>query len=104
MKSTIFSILPIVGFALAQEGCTRRTVTKTETERTYVTVQPSPVPSDITITSTIGKTFSYLLCCIPLTSARHHDYDHSTSLFISRGCSDWSSLGQWNLGQLDCPP
>ncbi|KAF3042193.1 hypothetical protein E8E12_009213 [Didymella heteroderae] len=56
MKSTIFSIIPIVGFALAQEGCTRRTVTKTETERTYVTVQPSPVPSDITITSTIDIT------------------------------------------------
>ena len=56
MKSTIFSIIPLVGFALAQEGCTRRTVTKTETERTYVTVQPSPVPSDITITSTLTST------------------------------------------------
>ncbi|KAF2630236.1 carbohydrate-binding module family 63 protein [Macroventuria anomochaeta] len=56
MKSTIFSIIPLVGFALAQEGCTRRTVTKTETEKTYVTVQPSPVPSDITITSTIDIT------------------------------------------------
>lgn len=58
MKSAIFSIIPLVGFALAQEGCTRRTVTKTETEKTYVTVQPSPIPSNITITSTIGKTYS----------------------------------------------
>lgn len=56
MKATLFSIIPLVGFALAQEGCTRRTVTKTETERTYVTVQPEPVPSDITITSTIDIT------------------------------------------------
>lgn len=56
MKSTILSLIPLVGFALAQEGCTRRTVTKTETERTYVTVQPSPVASDITITSTIDTT------------------------------------------------
>lgn len=52
MKSTFFSILPLVGFALAQEGCTRRTVTKTETEKTTVTVEPS----DITITSTIDIT------------------------------------------------
>lgn len=56
MKSTIFSIIPLVGFALAQKGCTRRTVTKTETEKTYVTVQPSPEASDITITSTIDIT------------------------------------------------
>ncbi|KAF1933477.1 carbohydrate-binding module family 63 protein [Didymella exigua CBS 183.55] len=56
MKSSIFYIIPLVGFTLAQEGCTRRTITKTETERTYVTVRPSPVPSDITITSTIDIT------------------------------------------------
>jgi expansin (peptidoglycan-binding protein) len=52
MKSAIFSIIPLVGFTLAQEGCTRRTVTKTEIEKTYVTVQPS----DITVTSTIDIT------------------------------------------------
>ena len=61
MKSTIFSIIPLVGFALAQEGCTRRTVTKTETERTYVTVSPSPVPSDITVTSTVDITVTVTL-------------------------------------------
>lgn len=55
MKSTIFSILPLVGLSLAQGSCTRQTVTKTETERTYVTVQPSQ-PIDITITSTIDIT------------------------------------------------
>ena len=55
MKSTIFSIIPLVGLALAQEGCTRRTVTKTETEKTYVSVQPSQ-PFDITIPSTIDST------------------------------------------------
>ncbi|KAF9694880.1 hypothetical protein EKO04_007127 [Ascochyta lentis] len=57
MRSTIFSIIPLVGFALAQEGCTRRTVTKTETEKTYVTVQPSQ-PSASDITSTIDITIT----------------------------------------------
>jgi hypothetical protein len=52
MKSAILSIIPLVGLAFAQEGCTRRTVTKTETEKTYVTVQPS----ESTITSTIDIT------------------------------------------------
>jgi hypothetical protein len=49
MKSTLFSIVPLMGFALAQKDCTRRTVTKTETERTYVTV-PS-VPEGVTCKS-----------------------------------------------------
>lgn len=56
MKATLFSIIPLVGFALAQESCTRRTVTKTETEKVYVTVPSYPVASDITITSTIDIT------------------------------------------------
>ncbi|KAF2999379.1 hypothetical protein E8E13_006479 [Curvularia kusanoi] len=58
MKSSIFSLIPLVGFALAQKDCTRRTVTKTETERTYVTVQPEAITStqDLTITSTIDIT------------------------------------------------
>lgn len=61
MKSTVLSIIPLVGFALAQKDCTRRTVTKTETEKTYVTVQPtadiaSTYTKDITITSTIDIT------------------------------------------------
>lgn len=59
MKSAIFSIIPLMGFAAAQQGCTRSTVTKTETEKTYVTVTPSlDVTStvDITITKTIDIT------------------------------------------------
>lgn len=60
MKSAIFSVIPLVGFALAQKDCTRRTVTKTETEREYVTVQPADITStytkDVTITSTIDIT------------------------------------------------
>ncbi len=58
MKSAILSIIPLAGFALAQEGCTRRTITTTETERTYVTVQPLDITStiDITTTSTIDIT------------------------------------------------
>ncbi|KAJ4987476.1 Expansin-YoaJ 1 [Stagonosporopsis vannaccii] len=55
MKSTILSIVPLVGLALAQKGCNRPIVTKTETEKVYVTVQPSSLP-DITITSTIDVT------------------------------------------------
>lgn len=54
MKSTIFSILPLVGLAVAQQGCTRQIVTKTETEKVYVTVQPS----ETTITSTIDSTIT----------------------------------------------
>ncbi|KZM19483.1 uncharacterized protein EKO05_0003115 [Ascochyta rabiei] len=53
MKSTIFSIVPFVGFALAQQGCNKLTVTETETS--YVTVQPSQVSYSY-ITSTIGIT------------------------------------------------
>lgn len=56
MKSAIFSIIPLVGFAVAQQGCTRRTVTKTETEKTYVTVTPSPAASDLTSTVDITTT------------------------------------------------
>lgn len=55
MKSTIFSVIPLVGFALAQKGCNRPIVTKTETEKVYVTVQPSSLP-DLTITSTVDIT------------------------------------------------
>ncbi|KAJ4363321.1 hypothetical protein N0V95_001094 [Ascochyta clinopodiicola] len=60
MKSTIFSIIPLVGFTLAQNACTKRIVTKTETERTYVTVQPSQA-SDITITSIIDITSTIIV-------------------------------------------
>jgi|SRR5690242_4591669 len=55
MRSTILSIVPFVGFALAQEVCNRPVFTKTETEKVYVTVQPSSLP-DVTITSIVDQT------------------------------------------------
>jgi expansin (peptidoglycan-binding protein) len=51
MKSTIFSILPIAGLAVAESVCTRQTVTKTAYETVYETANAA----DITSGSATGK-------------------------------------------------
>ncbi|KAF1838997.1 barwin-like endoglucanase [Decorospora gaudefroyi] len=43
MKSVIFSLLPIVGLAVAESICTRQTVTKTAYETVYETVKAADV-------------------------------------------------------------
>jgi expansin (peptidoglycan-binding protein) len=100
MKSTIISLLPLAGLALAHQDCKPRIVTKTETEKVYVTVQPSDTAStrtvditttittDITTTITIRPTFQ------PSASNLHWSgFQNCTSAYPTGGSNPILSTG-----------
>jgi expansin (peptidoglycan-binding protein) len=91
MKSTIVSLLPLAGLALAQD-CKPRIVTKTETESVYVTVQANEVAStttiDVTTTSTIDITTTVTIrpTLQPSVSNMHWSgYQNSTNAYPTGG-------------------
>ena len=99
MKSTIVSLLPLAGLALAQD-CKPRIITKTETEKFYVTVQPSEAASTrtidmtTTITTDITTTITIRPTLQPSASNLHWSgFQNCTSAFPTGGSSPILSTG-----------
>ncbi|KAL6708153.1 hypothetical protein ACN47E_003337 [Coniothyrium glycines] len=51
MKSTILSLLPLAGLAIAESACSRQTITHTEYEQVYETVNAADIGVDASTTS-----------------------------------------------------
>jgi hypothetical protein len=64
MKS-VLSVLPFVGFAIAQQGCTQKVVKVTETETIYATLPVASAADVGDITVTIDTTTTYTVYVTP---------------------------------------